>query len=78
MRFGESENRLVEFQEVTPEKESGTYYDSPGTICGINEQVRRNLGRFPPDFMFQLSAEETAVLRSQIATSKQGPGGRRL
>jgi len=40
-------------------------------------QVRRNLGRFPPDFMFQLSAEEAAVLRSQIATSKQGRGGRR-
>jgi hypothetical protein len=43
----------------------------------LNEQVRRNLGRFPPDFMFQLIAEEVNVLRSQIATSKPGRGGRR-
>lgn len=43
----------------------------------LNEQVRRNLNRFPPDFMFQLSEGETEVLRSQIATSKAGRGGRR-
>jgi hypothetical protein len=43
----------------------------------LNEQVRRNLERFPPDFMFQLSVEETSTLRSQIATSKTGRGGRR-
>jgi len=42
----------------------------------LNEQVRRNLGRFPPDFMFQLSAEEVSALRSQIAASKPGRGGR--
>ena len=33
----------------------------------LNEQVRRNAERFPADFMFQLSAEELADLRSQIA-----------
>ena len=43
----------------------------------LNEQVRRNLGRFPPDFMLQLTAEEASTLRSQIATSKPGRGGRR-
>lgn len=43
----------------------------------LNEQVRRNLKRFPPDFVFQLTAEETESLRSQIATSKIGRGGRR-
>jgi len=32
------------------------------------EQMKRNLERFPEDFMFQLSREETAALRSQIAT----------
>lgn len=42
----------------------------------FNEQVRRNLRRFPPDFMFQLTAEEFAALRSQIATSKTKPSGR--
>ncbi len=45
----------------------------------LNEQVRRNIGRFPEDFMFQLSPEEFDSLRSQFATSKHesGRGGRR-
>lgn len=44
----------------------------------LNEQVRRNIDRFPDDFMFQLSAEETAALMSQFAISKpRGRGGRR-
>jgi len=43
----------------------------------LNEQVRRNRARFPPDFMFQLNAKEAAALRSQIATSKLGRGGAR-
>jgi predicted RNA-binding protein YlqC (UPF0109 family) len=38
----------------------------------LNEQVRRNSGRFPPDFMFRLTADETNALnRSQIATGSQ-------
>jgi hypothetical protein len=40
------------------------------------EQVKRNIERFPSDFMFQLSKEEAAALRSQSATSG-GRGGRR-
>ncbi len=36
----------------------------------MNEQVKRNLERFPISFMFQLTAEEIASLRSQIATAK--------
>ncbi len=50
------------------------------TTKRFNEQVRRNSGRFPADFMFQLTAEELVSLRSQNATSKappQGRGGRR-
>jgi hypothetical protein len=43
----------------------------------FNEQVRRNRERFPKDFMFQLTAQEADALRSQIATSKTGRGGRR-
>jgi hypothetical protein len=35
----------------------------------LNEQVKRNLDRFPADFMFQLTAKEAVALRSQIATS---------
>jgi hypothetical protein len=41
----------------------------------LNEQVRRNLERFPSDFMFQLTAEERDAYqssRSQIATLKKG------
>jgi len=43
----------------------------------LNEQVRRNRSRFPGDFMFQLTSEEVESLRSQLATSNQGRGGRR-
>lgn len=42
----------------------------------FNEQVRRNIDRFPEDFMFQLSKEEFKSLRSQFATTKER-GGRR-
>ena len=38
----------------------------------LKERVRRNLSRFPEDFMFELSNEEFEVLRSQIASSKRG------
>lgn len=43
----------------------------------LNEQVKRNLSRFPEDFMFQLTENEFDSLRSQFATSKKGRGGRR-
>jgi len=46
------------------------------TTKRLNQQLRRNLKRFPEDFAFQLTAEESAALRSQFATSK-GRGGRR-
>ena len=42
------------------------------------QAVKRNLARFPADFMFQLTAEEFAALRSQFVTSNmEGRGGRR-
>lgn len=47
------------------------------TTKRFNEQVRRNGARFPADFAFQITAEEAESLRSQIATSKPGRGGRR-
>lgn len=51
------------------------------TTKRLNEAVKRNAARFPEDFMFRLSAEEAAVLRSQFATSKtparDGRGGAR-
>jgi len=52
------------------------------TTKRLNEQVMRNLGRFPSDFMFQLTNQEVAILRSQFATSRSDAlrlawGGRR-
>ena len=43
----------------------------------LNEQVRRNIDKFPDDFMFQLTKDEFDNLKSQIATSTSGWGGRR-
>jgi hypothetical protein len=43
----------------------------------LNEAVRRNAEKFPSDFSFVLNKEEVAILRSQIATSSSGYGGRR-
>ncbi len=42
----------------------------------LNEQVKRNINRFPEDFMFQLTNEEWKNLKSQNATSNWG--GRRI
>ncbi len=43
----------------------------------LNQAVKRHTKRFPADFMFQLSADETSRLRYQIGTSNTGRGGRR-
>jgi hypothetical protein len=43
----------------------------------LNEQVKRNIERFPPDFMFRLTSEEFIDLKSQIATTSWG-GRRKL
>jgi hypothetical protein len=43
----------------------------------LNEQVKRNIDRFPSDFMFQLTEVEFDNLRSQNATSSLEYGGRR-
>src|SRR5688572_32194707 len=43
----------------------------------LNRAVKRNLQRFPSDFMFQLTADEAENLRCQIGTSSLRHGGRR-
>lgn len=45
-------------------------------VMRLNEQVKRNIKRFPDDFMFQLSDEENEILKSQFAISSWG-GARR-
>jgi hypothetical protein len=48
------------------------------TTSNLNKAVRRNLDRFPDDFMFQLTVEESAALRFQFGISKiPARGGRR-
>jgi len=42
------------------------------TTKRLNEQVKRNAERFPEDFAFKLTKDETANLSSQIATLKRG------
>jgi hypothetical protein len=48
------------------------------TTGNLNKAVKRNMGRFPPDFMFQLYNEEFEALKFQTGRSKlRGRGGRR-
>ena len=47
------------------------------SVKHLNQQIKRNARRFPPDFLFQLSQAEYENLRSQIVTSSSGHGGRR-
>lgn len=44
----------------------------------LNEAVKRNIKRFPDDFMFQLTKEEYTSLKSQIAISSSHGGRRKL
>jgi len=39
----------------------------------LKEQVRRNIERFPGDFMFELTKNEFEILRSQFATAQDMP-----
>ena len=64
---------MIRGDKVILDKELAKLYGV--TTKRLNEQVRRNQLRFPSDFMFQLTSEEAAALRSQIATSKPGRGG---
>ena len=71
------ENRilLVRAEKVMLDEDLAELYQVP--TKRLNEAVRRNRNRFPEDFMFRLTSEEAHALRSQIATSNSGRGGRR-
>lgn len=47
------------------------------SVSQLNQAVKRNIERFPPNFMFQLDNEELANLKSQIVISSSGHGGSR-
>jgi hypothetical protein len=66
---------LVRGQKVMLDEDLAELYQvSTGRL---NEQVKRNIDRFPADFMFQLTEEEFKNLKSQNATSRWG-GRRKL
>jgi len=66
---------LARGEKVLLDSDLATLY---GVSTGaLNRAVRRNANRFPPDFMFQLTAEEADNLKCQFGTSSSGHGGRR-
>ena len=66
---------ILRGQKVMLDSELAALYEVP--VKALNQAVKRNLDRFPEDFMFQLGQEEATSLRSQSVTSKAGRGGRR-
>ena len=67
--------RLIRDQRVILDTDLARLYGTQ--TFRLNEAVKRNRGRFPDDFLFQLSPPERDALTSQIAMSKTGRGGRR-
>ena len=83
---------MEELESVTPEKIQSLIYEIRGfqvmldsdlaklyqiETKNLNKAAQRNVERFPEDFRFQLTDEETKFLRFQIGTSNSSPGGRR-
>jgi hypothetical protein len=66
---------LVRDKKVMLDSDLAKLYGVPTGL--LNLAVKRNIDRFPLDFMFQLTKEETASLILQIAISNKGRGGRR-
>jgi hypothetical protein len=66
---------LVRGHKVMLDEDLAVLYDVGTRI--LTRAVRRNIDRFPQDFMFQLSDQEVANLRSQIGISSSTYGGRR-
>lgn len=62
-------------QRVILDSDLAELYGVP--VKHLNQQIKRNVRRFPSDFVFQLSRVEYTNLRSQIVTSSSGHGGRR-
>ena len=60
---------LIRGQKVMLDRDLAELYGIG--IKRLNEQVKRNIKRFPEDFMFQLTYQEVTVLRSQIATTSK-------
>jgi hypothetical protein len=59
---------LLRHEKVILDSDLAELYGVPTKV--LNQAVQRNIDRFPPDFMFQLTEDELETLRSQIVTSK--------
>jgi phage regulator Rha-like protein len=66
---------VIRDQKVMLDKDLAELYEVETKV--LNQAVKRNISRFPRDFMFQLTNEEDNFLRSQIVTSSLVHGGRR-
>jgi phage regulator Rha-like protein len=71
----ESRILFLRQQRVILDSDLAELYGVP--VRQLNQQVRRNRERFPPDFVFQLTKKENEILRSQTVISNKGSGGRR-
>lgn len=71
----ESRILILRHQRVILDADIAELYGVP--VRQLNQQVKRNRERFPSDFVFQLTAKEHEILRSQLVTSKDTHGGRR-
>ncbi|MGD0800175.1 MAG: ORF6N domain-containing protein [Terracidiphilus sp.] len=71
----ENQIHLVRGQRVLLDTDLAALYEVE--VRALIQAVKRNDKRFPPDFVFQLTAEENEALRSQIVISKSSRGGRR-
>jgi hypothetical protein len=61
---------LIRGQKVMLDSDLAELYEV--TTRALNQAVKRNIGRFPADFMFQLNYQEVRISRSQIVTLKRG------
>src|SRR5258708_2702604 len=71
----ESRILFLSHERVILDADIAELYGVP--VRQLNQAVKRNQERFPTDFVFQLTAKEDGVLRSQIVISNQGRGGSR-
>ena len=72
----QSKIALIRDQQVLLDRDLARFYGVE--VSQMNRQVKRNIERFPEDFMFQLTKAENEALKCQFGISKQRGGDRRL
>lgn len=72
----QSKIALIRDQQVLLDRDLTRFYGVE--VSQMNRQVKRNIERFPEDFMFQLTKAENEALKCQFGISKQRGGDRRL